>query len=167
MTGTRTRRLGQALVLAAMAAFVAGCSLTPDPKEEWVESEVGTRSEQVLWEVALLSLDKAGFPVGLGADPASRRIESGWQRSLAPFKGAGWREKATIQYERLPDRRYQVRVRVQRETNESLRPLDLSFAKWTPRDDNTGRAKIIIQYLQGYLGDAMEVGEKPSPLSRD
>ena len=171
MTASRTRParparcIGLALVLAAL---VASCSvLSPSTTEEWVESEVGTRSEQVLWEVALLSLDKAGFPVGMGADPAARRIETGWQRSLAPFKGAGWREKATIQYERLPDRRYEVKVRVERETNESLRPLDPSFAKWTPRDDNAARARIILQYLQGYLGDEIEVGEKPSPTSRD
>lgn len=145
------------VIVLACAAGGAGCaSTTPEP--QWVNSEISCPSEQVLWEFLLLSLDRTGFPKGIGADPAGRKIDTGWRVSLAPFKGKGWREKASVVYERLEAGLYDVRVRVEREKNEDLlRPLDPSFAQWEPTEDNVEHAQHVLTFLESFIGGDLDL----------
>lgn len=145
-----------AIVLACTAGG-AGCAAT-GPEPQWVDSEIYCPSEQVLWEFLLLSLDKTGFPKGIGTDPNRRTIDTGWRISLAPFKGKGWREKASVVVERIESGRYEVRVRVERETNEDLlRPLDPSFAQWEPTDDNVEHAQHVLTFLESFIGNDLDL----------
>lgn len=151
-----------ALVLAASA--LPGCSAFQrkiDPA--WSDAEVETSSETVIYEVVHMSLQKAGYPVGIGADRAERRIETGWYLSEAPFKGDGYRQKAIVEYEPSGARSFRVSVRVRRETNESLRPLDPRYAEWTEAEDNVGESQRILQYVRSFLSDGseFEVGAPP------
>lgn len=139
-----------ALSLSACSAFQR--QIVP----EWRDAEVRTSSETVIYEVVHLSLQKAGYPVGIGADRADRRIESGWFTSTAPFKGDGYRQKATVTYEPADLDSFKVAVRVQRETNESLRPLDPRYAEWEEADDNAAEAERILQYVRSFLSDGSE-----------
>lgn len=149
--------------LAAAAAFLclAGCFLFyRSIQPAWVDADVHSRSESLMYEVVHLSLQRAHYPVGLGADKRGRRIVSGWLYSESPFKGKGYRQKATVTYEPGPDATFLVHCRVQRETNESFRPLDPRYAEWKEAEDNPTEAVRILQYVRSYLSseEGFEVG---------
>ena len=150
-----------ALAAFALLAFLFACSaLSTAPTPRWVEADVDAPSEQLLREVLVLSLEKAGYPVGAGVDPAQRSIQTGWQNSLHAFKGKGWRQRATAQYTSKGSDRFHVRLRVERETNESLRPLDPTHADWKPAPDQPDHAQIVMQYIRSTLGGGdFDVGE--------
>jgi hypothetical protein len=113
--------------------------------------------------VTLLALEKSGFPPGTDLNPGDMVAISGWMMSLAPFKGDGYREQATVWLERLEGHQYQVDVRVVRERNESLtNPLDPTVAKWKTDADNLQRARLVLQHIQSELGTDFEVGVKRS-----
>lgn len=151
------------LTVLACASLATGCFST-GPKAQWVSREIACPSEQVLWEFLLLSLTKTGFPIGIGTDPAGRKLDSGWNMSLAPFKGEGWREKASVEYDRIGDGLYEVRVRVQREVNEDImRPLDPSFAVWEPEEDDTAQAQHVLTFLVSFIGADLDVDQARTP----
>ena len=153
---TALRAAGALLVLTVPFAS-SGCHLFQRRiVPRWVEARVATRSETVMYDVVHMSLHKAGYPVGIGADKAARRIVTGWYVSEAPFKGEGYRQKATVQYAPVAEDRFDVRVRVERETNESLRPLDPRYAKWEQAQDNVRDAERILQYVRSYLSDGSD-----------
>ena len=128
------------------------------PEPQWVNSEISCPSEQVLWEFLLLSLDRTGFPKGHETDPNRLTIDTGWRTSLAPFKGKGWREKASVVVERIEAGRYDVRVRVEREKNEDLlRPLDPSFAQWEATEDNVEQAQHVLAFLRSFIGEDLDL----------
>lgn len=152
-----------ALVLLPLLALGACSAFQRKVEPVWRDVEVKTSSESVIFEVATMSLQKAGYPVGIGADAAAREVVSGWYVSEAPFKGDGYRQKATVRYEPSGPRAFKVSVRVQRETNESLRPLDPRYAEWTEAPDNVGESDRILQYVRSFLSDGseFEVGGAP------
>ena len=78
------RTLASAFALTC-ACLAAACSST-EKEPDWVTSEIVCPSETVLWEFLLLSLNRSGFPVGMDADPAERKIATGWKTS--PKSGA-------------------------------------------------------------------------------
>lgn len=159
----------QLTTTALALALAAGCAMfQKQVREEWVDAEVSTKSESVLYEVVHLSLQRAGYPVGIGADKGNRRIETGWFRSESPFRGKGYRQKATVSYEPAEDDTFTVRVRVQRETNESFRPLDPRYAKWEPAEDNPQEGRRILQYVRSYLvaEEPFDVGPEPGAQFR-
>lgn len=166
---TRIARLGWLAVLLLTPA----CALfSTKPRPEWVETEVPALSEQVLREVVVVSLRKSGFPVGAGVDPGGRTVKTGWRESAHAFKSKGWREKATVEYapvapgspgEAGDTGRFEVRIRVQRETNESLRPLDPEYAKWREASDYAPSAARVMQYVRSMLDDSFELGEPDRP----
>ena len=107
------------------------------------------------------TVDRARF------DPLEPSASTGWFVSLAPFKGQGYRERAHIRYERLAEGEFRVSARVERETNQALaRPLDISYADWKAAEDNTARARILLQRIRTYLDDTsgFEVGDQPDPF---
>ena len=142
------------LLSLVLAPLVACQALYKTVQPQWAEGEVHTSSEKVLYESILISLRKALYPVGSGADPGKREVVSGWYTSTSPFKSKGYRQMATVHYEKLADAVYLVRVRVQRETNESVRPLDPTAADWRQDEDDPGQARIILQYVQSNVGGA-------------
>ena len=160
-----TIRTPLAWALFALAVFSStGCHLfSTKPRPEWVSGEIPSQSEQVLREVVVLSLRKAGYPVGAGVDPGARTVSTGWRESAHAFKGKGWREKATVQYEPVDRGRFEVKIRVERETNESLRPLEPEYAKWTPAPDHPPAAQKVMQYLRSMLDDDFDVGDIDEP----
>lgn len=152
-------RSSVAAVVLASAGWVGGCGAT-EREPQWVTAEIACPSEQVLWEFLLLSLNRSGFPLGMDVDPAERKLKSGWRTSLAPFKGKGWREKATVEYDRIRTGLYDVRVAVQREiNNDLLRPLDPSFAQWEETDDNLEHAQHVLTFLESFIGADLSLDE--------
>jgi hypothetical protein len=148
-------------LVLALAACLTGCK-TSGSEGQWVSAKVSAGHERLLLEVTELALRKSGFPVGAGLDPAHLMATSGWKNSLAPFKGKGYREQATVKFEREQDRKYRVDVRVKRETNEDIaRPMDLSYAQWESAADNAELARIVLRFIQGLLSTGEEVLAKP------
>lgn len=160
-------RLG--VLVVCLALLGSSCSLfVAKIYPQWSEGQVKTDSESVLYDVVHISLQRAGYPVGVGADKGKRKLVTGWYVSEAPFKGKGYRQKATVHYTPTEEGVFLIRVRVQRETNESFRPLDPGAAKWEEDEDNPEAARIILQYVTSFLaGDDLEVGPKQTPNRRD
>lgn len=147
-----------------LLAGLASCASKP---AVWVERELPLRSEVVLWQFSLAALRSAEYPVGLGADPSERRIESGWKTDLQPFRGEGTRERATIRFE-PSEEGFLVSVRVERDINQDiLRPLDRSYAKWEPSPDNEARANYLLQQIESRLETPFELGEDKPVLTDD
>ncbi len=161
----RNHTLALTLLLSLWVSACASSDKKADP--DWKDIEVSAPSVEILWQVTRLALQRENLPVQNRFDPSTKTATTGWQVSLAPFKGQGYRERALIRYEALGDGEYMVEARVMRQSNESLaRPLDISYAKWKSAEDNTARARILLQRIRAYLGDdaEFEVGEKPDPF---
>jgi hypothetical protein len=154
--------LATPLLAAPLLTTLTGCqALYKTVQPQWVEGEAHTTSEKVLFESILIALNKTDYPVGIGANPGKREVVSGWYRSESPFKGRGYREMATVRYEKLSDGVFLVRVRIARETNESLRPLDPTAADWKEAEDEPGRARVVLQFVQSSVGvPPLEISEE-------
>jgi hypothetical protein len=153
--------------IAALLFAAAGCQSAGPERSEAERVEVAAPSDSILRQVTLLALDKSGFPPGTEAARADLQVTSGWDTSLAPFKGEGFRERAVVRYERVEGGRYGVEVRVARERNDELeRPLDPALAKWKSEADNEERARIVLQHIRAMLGQELEVGPRPSEKIR-
>ena len=99
------------------------------------------------------------YPVGGGADPGEREIISGWKLDLAPYKGKGFRTRVLASYvpskdaaSAAPLEAFDVTIRVEKDTNESYRSLDPSYADWQAAPDDLATAKTIMQRVQSLLG---------------
>jgi hypothetical protein len=149
-------------LIAIAALGAAGCSaLSSRVDPVWVESSVRAPTEQVLWDAALLALQKQDYPLGAVLDRSTGQLVSGWKMSLAAFRGQGWRTKAWIEFDRESAGQYLVQVRVQKETNEDIiRPLDPSHAKWEEAEDDDRAARILLQTIRSYLGPDLPEGEE-------
>ncbi len=149
--------ISRATVSTLLLTIVLACQSSPDPI--WVDAQVPSNSESLVYEVLHLSLQKAGYPIGIGSDRAARTIETGWYTSGSPFKGKGYRQRAHVSYAPIQEGRYGIQVRVERQTNESLRPLDPRFSKWEKAPDNGRESQRILQYVRSYLaGEDIEIG---------
>jgi len=145
------------LLLLLGAACLAGCSTTPRIDPEWVSDEFPAASERVLWQVARMTLEKEGFPVGEGLDPSTLVASTGWRLDLAPFRSQGFREQAQVRFERLEPGRYKVGVRVLHEINQDVvHPLDPQYAKWEPAPDRTDRAHVLLQRIKSWMNTELE-----------
>jgi hypothetical protein len=140
-----------ACLIGAVGMLVTSCATTShEPK--WVEGIVETPNEIILGQVTIHSLTKVGFPIGTGISSGKLGGVSGWNTSLAPFKSEGFRERCYVEYTPLGGKRYQIRARVERETNEDImHPLDLSYADWTPAPDNDTRAQLVVAQVKAFL----------------
>jgi hypothetical protein len=145
-------------LLVALAVLVPLACKSSAPEPQWQNDELSATSEHVLWEVTVLALEKEGYPVGSGLDPATLIATSGWKISLAPFKGKGWQAQAQVKYELAAPGRYKINVRVRRQLNQNLaKPLDLSYAEWEDAPDDTERALVLLQRIRSYLGNDIEI----------
>ena len=155
--GPRTglpRSLGHLLAL-----LVLGACASSRPKPVWIEREVGAGNDRLLMDVTALAIQKSGFPVGAGIDPGRLVAVSGWQISLHPFRGKGFRAQCEVRYQRIEGRRYKVSIRVRKEKNDDiLRPLDLTYAKWEPVEDDPVRARMVMQHIHSLLGTEVSSG---------
>ena len=137
--------------LGLLLLCLCSCASTKVP-EQWQQAQVTSSTERILGEVTRLALDKNNFPGGTGLDPTTLSMVSGWNISLAPFRGKGFRERCHIRYLRQKADAYKVEVRVERERNDDiLRPLDLTYAQWEEDPDNVERARVVLQYLRSLL----------------
>jgi hypothetical protein len=143
-------------LVLAFTALSSGCA-TSAPAQ-WQSAPVTVGNERLLLEVTEIALRKVSFPVGAGLDPTHLRATSGWKISLAPFKGKGWREQATVQYTRESDGKYVAAVRVERQRNDDIvRPMDLTYAQWESDPDNVERAGVLLHFIQSLLHTGDEV----------
>ncbi|MCE9593527.1 MAG: hypothetical protein K8S98_04980 [Planctomycetes bacterium] len=148
-----------AWIVCVLLCFAASCK-SDQPPAQWRKGEVAAASDNVLWEVVVLALEKESYPVGAGLDPSKGIAVSGWRSSLAPFKSKGWRARAHVEYERSAPGRYALQVRVEKATNEDLvRPLDPTYAEWKPAADDEERAGVLLQRIRSYLGGEIDVSE--------
>ena len=151
------------LALVLCLCPLVGCASTKGDERGPVATEVTAASDRILWMVTLMALEKTGFPPGSELDPSTMVATSGWNMSLAPFKGDGYREQAVVELDRLGDKRYLIDIRVKRERNDSLTyPLDPTVAEWAREGDNIDRARLVLQHIRSVLGDDMEVGRRRS-----
>jgi hypothetical protein len=150
----RTSIIG--LLLAGLA-LLSGC-VGPSHSPQWVSAKVSVGNERLLLEVTDLALRKTGFPVGAGLDSAKLVATSGWKISLAPFKGEGYREQATVKYSAEGQGKYKAEVRVQRDRNEDIvHPLDLTYAEWESDPDDVEKARVLLGFIQSLLSTGNEV----------
>ncbi len=154
------------LSLALLAPGLSGCRVIT--QEFPVERTVDADSERILWDSLRMAVYNGKYPVGGGADPGTREIRSGWKLDLAPFKGKGFRTRAIVSYQPSSGERkgvtssavavgleaFDVTIRVEKETNESLSPLNLDRANWTRADDDFQAARELMQTFHGLLGTA-------------
>jgi hypothetical protein len=146
-------RSGLLLSLVLLVALVSGACASNQPEPVWIEREIGAGNDRLLMDVTAIAIQKSGFPVSSGIDPARLVALSGWQISLAPFRGKGFRAQCEVRYQRLDARRYKVSIRVRKEKNDDiLRPLDLTYAKWVPVEDDPVRARMVMQHIHSLLG---------------
>ena len=159
---TRPRKLKALLLLAPIFLATAACKATYP--EAWLETKVPSNAETTVYEALHLSLERAGYPIGIGVNKSERTIETGWYTSLAPLKSKGFRARAHVTYAPIQDEgRYAINVRVERQTNESLRPLDPRYVKWEAAPDFESESRRILQFLRSYLSrDEIEIGPKPT-----
>jgi hypothetical protein len=144
-----------------LALAGAGCKAS-EPEAHWVQYEVPAQNDRLLMEVTAMAVQKSGFPIGSGIDPGHLTLVSGWHTSLAPFRGAGFREQCEVKYDRIVPRRYQASIRVRREKNDDiLRPLDITYAQWKQEPDDYDRARTVMQHIRSLLDTDVEVGSKP------
>lgn len=145
------------LCLFLLVLGLSGCRT--GHRAQWLDTQVPSNSETLVYETVHFSLEKAGYPIGIGADKGTRTVETGWYTSLAPLKGKGYRQRAHVTYQPVTEGRYGVRVRIERESNESLRPLDPRSAKWKSSPDNTREAKRVLQIVRSYLArEEIQIG---------
>ena len=152
-TPTSVRRLiaRSAAACALLVCSLAGCA-SSEKDSDWVSAPVAAPSEQILWDVIVQALQRERYPVGAGLDPVTRTAVSGWRNDLAPFRGEGFRERATVQVVPLPAGQFETRVRVEVERNmDIVRPLDLQFAKWEPAPDDRETAELLLQTVRSQL----------------
>lgn len=155
------------LVAVLLLLALAGCKSKPKPI--WIDDQLEARSERLLWEVLRLSLDRADFAVGTGAEPSDRRIESAWMVDASPFKGQGFRRKAHVEYTPSESKTgvFQVRIRVEKEINESFKGIDLRYADWKTAPDDEAAARRIAQFARSFLGGGeFEVGPERTRPNR-
>lgn len=146
-------------VVALVLALAAGCKSAPEePPPDWQSAALPAASSTVLMEVAVLAAEKLGYPLGSGLDPTTMTAVTGWQNSLAPFKGRGFRRQAEVHFDRRPDGTHVVRVRVRKQVNQSLvRPLDLQYAEWEWVPDDRQAARALLQHIRARLAPDLEV----------
>lgn len=164
------------IVGAFVLPSLTGCKVLT--QEYPVERTVDADSERILWESLRTAIYQSKHPAGLGADPGTREITTGWKLDLAPFKSKGFRTRVLASYVLSQGERkgvttqevgvgleaFDVTIRVEKETNESLSPLNLDRAKWTPADDDAQAAREIMQTFHGLLGTKVFELEKPKPV---
>jgi hypothetical protein len=161
----RTNIIGSLLALC-----LVGCALFGSPADDpkWVEETVEPPNENILMQVTIHSLSKVGFPIGTGIQAGKLGGMSGWNTSPAPFKGEGYRERCYVEFKPLEGKRYRMRVRVERETNEDImHPLDLSYADWQPAPDNDTRAKLVVGQVKAFLNPQFKTTAKQDPDKTD
>ena len=151
-----TPSLLSALLLLTTPGFVACISVN---KEFPAERTISARTEFELWQALRIAVDMSDYPVGGGADPGEREIISGWKLDLAPYKGKGFRTRVLASYVPSKDaasaeplEAFDVTIRVEKDTNESYRSLDPSYADWQAAPDDLATAKTIMQRVQSLLG---------------
>ncbi len=143
----------------ALALSLVACRATP-PAADWVEHEFTAPSESVMWEVVRRSLRRMEFPTGAGMDRTGLKAESGWKSRPSPFKDQGFRSRAVVEIDPIGRQTFQVRARVQRQTNEALvNPGDLRYAQWTWEEDDTESARILVQHMRTFLDTDLSPGD--------
>ena len=149
------------LFLLLALPLLTGCQLFRKKHVEiWEETTLNVMNQQVLFTGAVYALQKEGFPVGMGADAGQGLIITGWRVQESPFKGKGFRERATLRFAPGEDGvTSTVRVRVERETNESFRPTVQGSAVWERDEDQKSVSRRILQYTHSYLDPGTVIGD--------
>ncbi len=156
------KRLSMNRIILLLFACVPLLSSCQTFTENWAPEEIPLCSNQRLWEVSRMALQKNGFPiVHRGFDPKTNVAVSGWDMDLQPFRGHGIRERVYIRFKRAETPgKLLLDVRVEQESNNNLaRPLDPASAEWSSQPDNIGRAKVVLQYIRSLVGSRLELGK--------
>ena len=122
------------------------------PEERWQDVRITGVGVDDLWTVVTTSLNQSGFR-RVDIDRAAGSGTTGWDVSLYPYTGGGWRERAHVRVEPAGERAWKLGVRVEREKNETVkRTLDEKEAKWEPEADDEERARIVARRVVAALG---------------
>lgn len=176
---TPDRPLRSALALAlGLLPLIAGCGAKHKPLP--VERIVQANTERDFWWALRSVVQELDYPVSpTGVDESARTLVSQWKESAAPFRGGpnsidrrSYRTRVSASYRKLRTSEigeadqgelpkagidvdletYRVTVRVEREINESLRPMDARYADWKAAPDDERIANQIVFALQLKLG---------------
>ncbi|MEO0661930.1 MAG: hypothetical protein AAFZ87_10365 [Planctomycetota bacterium] len=165
-----------ALVLASAGLGGCGKSIQQHPRSGVLQAN----TERDFWSTLVGTVRGAGFLVGAGGvDERERTLTSAWKVDTAPFRSRAsavsrrsLRARVHASYQRIrgtelgeiPEEElpsgglkadfdtFRVTLRVEREFNDSLRPMDLSAAKWTAADDDAELARRLLFDLGLRLG---------------
>jgi len=140
-----------AAVSVVLLVVTSSCNSTPGGA--WVEGDVPTVSDTVLWEMTRRAFRREGFPqTEPGFGPVDHTAKSGWRTKLAPFSGQGFRERVWVKYSKAGAGGLALKVRVEREVNKNrARPLDPQHADWERASDSVERARFILQNIKSAL----------------
>ncbi|MCI0588471.1 MAG: hypothetical protein L0323_16700 [Planctomycetes bacterium] len=147
------------LLLVAIGAL-AGCRVLglAGPPPRWQDVAVRGVGVDDLWTVVTTTLNQHDFH-RLEVDRAAGTGKTGWDVSLHPYSGGGWRERAHVRVEGMGERRWKLGVRIERERNETLKhPLEETEAEWEPDEDNIERARVVASRIVS----ALRFGEAPA-----
>ena len=142
-----------------MAAFLfagltGSCSLLSAEEEElWVHEIIDDAPPmRDLLSEAEWALLQAEFPPG-DRDDAAARVTSGWHKIMHPFSSYGRRFQGILEIEPMDGvgvYRVSARVRVQA-NREVHKPLDEDYAQWESLEDDTQRARTLMQHFIGRI----------------
>ena len=140
-------------IVTSALLLLLGSSCASTVKTDWLKGEAPSASQHVLYEVTKMALVKSGFPVlGVGFDPATHTMSSGWRTDLVPMtrqRTRGFRERAWVKYSPSGGGEIELEVRVEREINKNLaRPLDPQYADWETGPDSVERARFLLQLIK-------------------
>ncbi len=157
-------KLVPSLLALALAWAPCACAGPSAAEEEarWDEIHVHSPSDRVLWQLTLLSLQNLGYPLSSGLNPSSGIVTTGWKTELQPFSGDGTRRRAEVRMKPLEPGLWQVRARVELETNKALvDPLDPSRAEWKSAGDDRKTAEILLMHIRARLDPDLELAPEP------
>jgi len=143
---------GAWLALVGLAA-PAGCRALGlgGPEPRWQEIRVSGVGLDDLWTVVATSLLQKDFH-RLEIDRRAGIGTTGWDVSLYPYRGGGWRERAHVLVETAGERTWKVGVRVEKERNDTMKhPMDESQADWEPEEDDAERARVVALRIRAAL----------------
>ena len=149
--------------LFALAAVLclpgAACNSTPEePDPTWASAQIVAGSDNQLWQVMQLALNRTGFPQSAGMNRGDMHVVSGWKIELSPWKGKGTRKQAEILATPVGPDRWKIDVRVKKQINNTLaETLDYSYAEWEWAEDDEVTARIVLQHVRAYLSPEFEL----------
>lgn len=148
------------LILIPALLAVAACDMMesqtrPDEDEMTASAVYEVPGREVLWEVTVMELEKAGFQLDLGAsDEHAGLFETHWVDTLAPHRYEGKRKKVLgriVEDEERPGS-YRILMTTWSQKNADIKePMDPSRAVWQDEEPNEGQTEQLLYRIRQHF----------------